>query len=74
MHKAKRFFVEASDGGWRVSSSKGKTLRRFITKRQAIEAGATRANATGGSLVIKRPDGSIESERTYVRDAYHSAG
>ena len=74
MPKTKRYFVEASDGGWRVTNSKGKTLSRFITKRQAIEAGATRASAAKGNLVIKRADGTIESERNYARASFQSAG
>ena len=74
MPKTKRFFVEARGDEWLVTNSKGKTITRFITKRQAIEAGATRANAAKGYLAIKRPDGTIESERSYARDSYPSAG
>jgi hypothetical protein len=74
MPKAKRYFVEPSNGDWVLTSSKGKTIRRFLTKRQAIEAGATRANAAKGQLVIKKSDGTIQSERTYGRDPYPPAG
>ena len=74
MPKIKSFFVEPSDGHWLVTSAKGKTLRRFLTKRQAIEAAATRASAARGHLVIKKPDGRIESERTYARDHVRSVG
>ena len=72
--KAKRYFVEPSKGDWVLASSKGKAIGRFVTQRQAIEAGSARASAVKGRLVIKRSDGSFQSERDYGYGPHATAG
>lgn len=73
MPKPKRYIVEWTEGGWALVNSKGKSIRRFVTQRQAIEAGSARASHSGGQLVIRRPDGSIQSHRAYGPDRSRSS-
>ena len=73
MPKAKRYLVEPRNGDWILIGSKGKTIGCFLTQRQAIEAGTARAVA-GDQLVIKKPDGTVQSERVYGHDRVRPAG
>ncbi len=73
MPKGGRYFVESSRGEWALTLN-GRTVRRFPTKKQAIDEGVERAKAAGGQLVIKKADGKIQSERTYGRDPFPPAG
>ena len=68
-----RYFLEPSKGEWAVTSN-GRTVRRYSTKQRALDDDASRAKAAKGQLVIKKADGTIQSERTYGHDPYPPAG
>jgi len=70
MPKPKDYVVEPRNSYWILSSSKGKTFGRFLTQRQAIEAGSARTVAAGGQLVIKKLDGTVQSKRVYGRERF----
>jgi hypothetical protein len=73
MPKGGRYFVAPSKGDWAVTSN-GRTIRRYSTKQQAVDDAVVRAKAAKGQLVIKKADGTIQSERTYGHDPYPPAG
>ena len=73
MPKTKVYFVESANDYWVLTSSKGKAIRRFPTQRQAIETGSARLSR-GGQLVIKKPDGTIQSVRVYGEGRARPAG
>jgi hypothetical protein len=71
--KGGRYIIEPRDGDWVVTSS-GRTVRRFATKKEAMDEGTRRAKTAKGQLVVKGRDGRIQSERTYGTDPYPPAG
>jgi len=73
MPKGGRYFVEPSKGEWALTSN-GRTIKRYPTKQQAVDDGVMRAKAAKGQLVLKKADGTIQSERTYGHDPFPTAG
>lgn len=64
------------EAGWSLEREGGKrSLGRFETKAEAIEAGKKRAkSAPLGQLVIHKKDGTIQTEWTYGKDPRNKPG
>jgi hypothetical protein len=61
------------EGGWFVKS--GGTPERFKTKAMAIASAVKSAKQHGNAqVVIRKRDGTIQSERTYGNDPRRSKG
>jgi hypothetical protein len=61
------------DGGWVVKA--GTEKARHDTKQAAIDDAAARGRESGNAqVVIRKKDGSIQSERTYFNDPRRSKG
>jgi hypothetical protein len=61
------------EGGWTVKTGAEKT--RHDTKQAAIDAAVARARDSGNAqVVIRKADGTIQSERTYGNDPRRSKG
>lgn len=60
-------------GGWAVKADSTRDV--FDTKQDAVNAAASRARTAGDSqVVIRKNDGSIQSERTYMADPARRPG
>lgn len=71
------YFVSTHpDGGWQVKLAKGeRAIKRHETKEQAIEHARGLAHSNEPSqVVVKRMDGTIETEWTYGDDPHPPAG
>jgi hypothetical protein len=61
------------EGGWVIKS--GGTSEKFKTKTMAIASATKSAKNHGNAqVVIRKKDGSIQSERTYGNDPRRSKG
>lgn len=55
---------------WELTDSKGKVVKRFAAKADALKGGVlSRAVKGKGSVRIRKQNGRIQSERTYPRSA-----
>ena len=60
-------------GGWLVK--KGAERLSFSTKQDAVRSAAERAKSQGNSqVIIRKKDGTIQSERTYMDDPRRTKG
>jgi hypothetical protein len=74
---ARRMRIDVSpnkrEGGWVVKSGTEKT--RHDTKQSAIDDAVARGRESGNAqVVIRKSDGTIQSERTYGKDPRRSKG
>jgi hypothetical protein len=61
------------EGGWVVTSGTEKTWHD--TKRSAIDDAVARGRESGNAqMIIRKKDGTIQSERTYGNDPRRSKG
>ena len=61
------------NGGWQVKVGDGSS--RFDTKQEAVKMAAREAKTQGNSqVIIRKKDGTIQSERTYVADPRGTKG
>lgn len=64
---------DGRSGGWVVKV--GSVREPFATKQDAVKAAASRAKTAGNAqVIIRKKDGSIQSERTYVADPTGTPG
>lgn len=78
MSKRVRFTVEPRRGDWALTEG-GRTLKEFESKEDAVAAGrrAGHAAADAGQpsqLIIKKADGTIQTEHTYTNDPFPPPG
>ena len=60
-------------GGWAVKADSARDV--FDTKQDAVRAAASRARTTGNSrVIIRKNDGTIQSELTYMADPSRTTG
>ncbi len=69
-----QFYVTYENGLWYIKTQGKTAAGGYYTKDFAIQEGKTRARKASGSLVVRKMDGTFETEYSYGVDPFPPRG